>query len=98
MRTLQGTIISDKMQKTVVVRVDHLKEHPKYLKRFRVSKKFHAHTEDSEYRLGDIVLIEETRPMSKLKRWKVKELVRRPEAAVVNLEESVEGEAESRAS
>ena len=81
MRTLQGTIVSDKMQKTVVVRVDTLKEHPKYLKRFRVSKKFHAHAPEGQYVMGDIVVIQETRPLSKEKRWKVTKLVRRPEVA-----------------
>ena len=81
MRTLQGTIVSDKMQKTVVVRVDRLKEHPIYLKRFRASGKFHAHDEKGEYRTGDIVTIQESRPLSKEKRWKVTGLVRRPEIA-----------------
>ena len=81
MRTLQGTIVSDKMQKTVVVRVDSLKEHPKYLKRFLVSQKFHVHAADGEYQIGDIVVIQETRPLSKQKRWKVTKLVRRPEVA-----------------
>lgn len=81
MRKLKGTIISDKMNKTVVVRIDRLKKHPKYLKYYRVSKKFKAHDEKNEFKTGDIVVIEEIKPMSKEKRWKVTELVKRPIAA-----------------
>lgn len=80
MRKLKGIIISDKMQKTVVVRVDRLKKHPKYLKYYRVSKKVKAHDEKGEYKAGDTVVIQETRPISKDKRWRVVELVKRPEA------------------
>ena len=65
------------MQNTVVVRVDRLKKHPKYLKYYRISKRFKAHDEKGEYRTGDQVIIEETRPISKDKRWKVAELVKR---------------------
>lgn len=77
MRKLKGTVISDKMTKTVVVRVDTLKRHPKYQKFYRVSKRFKAHDEKSEYHAGDIVIITETRPISKDKRWRVQELVKR---------------------
>lgn len=77
MRKLKGTIISDKMKKTVVVRVDSLKKHPKYLKYYRTSKKFKAHDEKGEFKSGDEVVIEESRPLSKDKRWKVIELVKR---------------------
>lgn len=80
MRKLTGTIISDKMQKTVVVRVDRLKKHPKYMKYYRTSQKFKAHDEKGEYHSGDVVFIEETRPISKDKRWKVAGLIKRPEA------------------
>lgn len=79
MRKLKGTIISNKMIKTVVVRVDRLKKHPKYQKYYRVSKKFKAHDEKGEYKVGDTVIIQETRPISKEKRWGVVELVKRPE-------------------
>jgi len=77
MRKLKGTIVSNKMKNTVVVRVDYLKKHPKYLKYFRVSKKFKAHDEGGTYQVGDVVMIEETRPISKDKKWKVIELVKR---------------------
>ena len=80
MRTLKGTVISARMQKTVVVQVDRLKKHPKYGKYYRVSKKFKAHDEKGEYRMGDIVTVRETRPLSKEKRWRVVELVKRNEA------------------
>jgi small subunit ribosomal protein S17 len=70
-KQLTGTVISNKMQKTVVVRVERLKEHPKYKRRFKVSKKYKAHDEKGEYKIGDKVIIEECRPMSKEKRWRV---------------------------
>jgi len=70
-KQLTGTVISNKMQKTVVVRVERLKEHPKYKRRFRVHKKYKAHDEKGEYKVGDKVIIEECRPISKDKRWRV---------------------------
>ena len=70
-RQLTGTIISNKMQRTVIVRVEQLKEHPKYKRRFRVHKKYKAHAEIGEYHAGDKVIIEECRPISKEKRWRV---------------------------
>jgi small subunit ribosomal protein S17 len=70
-RRLQGTIVSDKMQKTVVVKVERIKEHPKYKKRYKVHKKYKAHIEKGEYKVGDKVIIEECRPISKEKRWRV---------------------------
>ncbi|OHA06953.1 MAG: 30S ribosomal protein S17 [Candidatus Sungbacteria bacterium RIFCSPLOWO2_01_FULL_47_10] len=87
MRKLKGTIVSDKMMKTVVVRVDSLKLHPKYRKYYRVSEKYKAHDEKSEYKTGDVVMIQEMRPMSKDKRWRVVELVKRQVA-----EEAVESD------
>ena len=81
MRKLTGTIASNKMQKTVVVRVDRLKKHSKYLKYYRTSQKFKAHDEKGEYRLGDTVNIQETKPLSRDKRWRVVELVKRQEMA-----------------
>lgn len=89
MRKLKGTIVSDKMQHTAVVRVDALKKHPLYEKYYRVSKKFKAHDEKDEYRVGDIVWMEETRPLSKEKRWKITALITRntPEAGEETSEE-----------
>ncbi len=74
-----GRVVSDKMDKTVVVRVDYLKPHPLYRKIMRKSNKFHAHDEDNVCRIGDTVRIEETRPLSKTKRWRVIEIVRQSE-------------------
>ena len=70
-RKLQGTVVSDKMMKTVVVSVTHERKHPKYLKYYKVTNRFKAHDENGEYKVGDKVIIEETRPLSKEKRWKV---------------------------
>jgi len=70
-RTLTGTVVSDTMAKTVVVRVDRTKIHPRYHKRYTASTKFKAHDEQNAYHVGDRVLIEETRPISKDKRWRV---------------------------
>ena len=81
MRKLKGVVTSNKMQKTVVVRVDHLEKHPKYLKYYRVSRKFKAHDEKGEYQVGDTVIIQEERPISKDKKWGVVELVKRAEEA-----------------
>lgn len=64
-------VVSDKMQKTRVVAVSRLKKHPKYLKYYKVTTKFKAHDEANEYKTGDEVVIEETRPMSREKRWKI---------------------------
>ncbi len=68
-RILKGVVTSDKMTKTVVVKVLGLKKHPKYKKYFKVSQKYKAHDEENQYHTGDHVLIRETRPMSKEKRW-----------------------------
>jgi len=59
------------MQKTLVVKIERIKKHPKYKRRFKVSKKYKAHVETGEYEVGDKVIIEECRPISKEKRWKV---------------------------
>ena len=69
-RQLTGTIFSNKMQKTVVVRVESVKEHPKYKKKFKTHKKYKAHS-DEQFQIGDKVVIEECRPISKEKKWKV---------------------------
>jgi len=72
MRTKTGIITSNKMVKTLVVTVTTYKRHPKYKKRYQVSKKFYADCdESSKFNVGDEVTITETRPLSKLKRWKV---------------------------
>lgn len=68
-KILKGVVVSDKMQKTAVVEVLRLKKHPKYKKYYKVSKKFKAHNPEDQYHTGDRVLIKETRPMSKDKRW-----------------------------
>lgn len=70
-KRLKGKVISDKMDKTVVVKVSRLKQHPRYKKRYEVDKNFKAHDEEEEYEVGDEVLIEECRPISKDKRWRV---------------------------
>lgn len=74
-RQLTGKVVSDKMQKTVVVQVAEFKQHPKYLRRLLVHKKYKAHDEKQQYHVGDDVTIEETRPMSKDKRWIVVEKI-----------------------
>ncbi|AMN42596.1 30S ribosomal protein S17 [Rhodoplanes sp. Z2-YC6860] len=68
-RTLQGVVVSDKQDKTVVVRVERRFTHPVMKKTVRRSNKFHAHDEKNEFSVGDIVWIEEHKPISKLKRW-----------------------------
>lgn len=71
MRKIKGTIVSDKMNKTRVVSVESLKKHPRYQKFYKVTARFKAHDENNEYKTGDAVIIEETRPLSKDKRWKI---------------------------
>jgi small subunit ribosomal protein S17 len=71
-KQLIGNIISNKMQKTIVVRVERLKEHKKYKRRFKVHKNYKAHIEEEgDYKVGDKVVIEECRPISKDKKWRV---------------------------
>ncbi|WP_448585573.1 30S ribosomal protein S17 [Thermaurantiacus sp.] len=70
-RILQGTVVSDKPDRTVVVLVERRVAHPVYGKIIRRSKKYHAHDEANAYRLGDVVRIEECAPISKLKTWRV---------------------------
>ena len=74
-----GRVVSDKMDKTVVVAVDYLKPHPLYRKIIRRTSKFHAHDASNDCRVGDTVRIGETRPLSKTKRWEVVEIVERGE-------------------
>lgn len=72
-----GRVVSDKMDKTVVVAVDYLKPHPLYRKIIRRTSKFHAHDEENACKMGDVVRIEETRPLSRTKRWRVIEIIQR---------------------
>ncbi len=74
-RTLQGKVVSDKMDKTVTVLVERKVKHPLYGKIIRLSTKILAHDENNQYGIGDVVVIEESRPLSKTKSWVVKELV-----------------------
>jgi len=76
-KTRVGIVISDVRDKTVTVEVVDSKTHPKYGKTVRVRTKFHAHDEQNDAQLGDTVRIEETRPLSKTKRWRVSEVVER---------------------
>jgi small subunit ribosomal protein S17 len=72
-----GNVISTKMQKTIVVEVEMRKTHPKYKRVIKLSKKFYAHDEQNSARVGDVVRIKESRPLSKLKRWTLEEVIRR---------------------
>lgn len=74
-KALLGVVVSDKMDKTVVVKVDRIVKHPMYLKTIKKSAKYKAHDEGNTCHVGDKVTIEETRPLSKDKRWKVKEII-----------------------
>jgi len=70
-RTLQGVVVSDKQAKTLVVKVERRFTHPLFKKTVRRSKKYYAHDENNEFKVGDVVWIEEHAPISKLKRWAV---------------------------
>ena len=74
-RILQGTVVSDKNKKTVVVKVERRFIHPVMGKTVRRSKKYHAHDEKGEFKTGDVVRIQECKPLSKLKNWEVVERV-----------------------
>lgn len=75
-RRLKGVVTSDRMEKTVVVTITTSKKHSKYLKYFKQSSKFKAHDEEGQYKKGDKVVIEECRPISKDKRWRVVGLIK----------------------
>ena len=79
-RTLNGRVVSDKMQKTVTVLVERRMKHPLYGKYVTLSKKYHAHDENGEYHEGDLVEIEECRPLSKTKAWRVTKLLEKSRA------------------
>ena len=70
-RKLSGVVVSDKMEKTIVVRVDSIAVHPKYRKRYTVSKRYKVHDAKTQYKEGDKVIFVECRPLSKDKRWRV---------------------------
>ncbi len=70
-RILEGRVVSDKMAKTIVVKVTRLKIHPKYRKQYKVSTRYKVHDENKEYRVGDLVKFVECRPISKEKCWRV---------------------------
>ena len=72
-----GQVVSTKMQKTIVVEIEMRKAHPKYKRVIKSNKKFYAHDEQNSARVGDMVRIRETRPLSKLKRWTLEEIIRR---------------------
>ncbi len=83
-----GHVVSTKMQKTIVVEVEMRKAHPKYKRVVRQTKKFYAHDEANTARVGDMVRIRETRPLSKLKRWQLQEILRRSALAQVQAAEA----------
>ncbi len=76
-KTRTGTVVSDKMEKTAVVKVVRRYAHPLYGKQVTRTKKYHAHDETNDARVGDVVRIMETRPLSKLKRWRITEVIER---------------------
>jgi small subunit ribosomal protein S17 len=79
----QGKVIGNKMAKTIIVRVERRFPHPQYKKVITAYSKFYAHDEKSEAKVGDLVLIQETRPLSKLKRWRLTQVVERAVEAPV---------------
>jgi len=86
-RVLTGTVVSDKADKTVVVRVERRVKHPLYGKIIRLSKKYHAHDAANEFHVGEIVRIEECAPMSKLKTWTVLDRIGVAKTATVEIDE-----------
>lgn len=88
-KTRVGRVVSNKMDKTVVVTVETLRHHPLYKKTIRKAVKFKAHDEKNECRLGDIVKIMETRPLSKEKRWRVAEIITKSEVVEIQPKEII---------
>jgi len=80
-KSFMGLVVSDKMAKTAVVRVERLVKHPRYKKTVRRFSKFKAHDEENQCRLGDWVAIVETRPLSREKRWQVRQILKRGQTA-----------------
>ena len=89
-RILVGTVVSDKTDKTVTVLVERKVKHPLYGKIIRRSKKYHAHDETNEFKPGDVVRIEETRPISKTKTWKVLDRVQAGKGVALEADLEVE--------
>lgn len=89
-RKLTGTVISDRMNKTRVIEVARLKKHPRYQKFFKVTTHFKAHDEKNEFHTGDVVIIGETRPLSKDKRWEILQLVEKGSKKVETIDEQTE--------
>src|SRR5256886_4229630 len=85
-----GTVVSNKMNKTIVVAVESLKKHRIYKRTYKQTKRFHAHDERNVCQVGDLVRIEESRPLSKLKRWRLIEIVKRG-SGIVPVEELLAG-------
>jgi small subunit ribosomal protein S17 len=81
-----GRVISDKMQKTITVLVETRVQHPRYKKHIRRRTKFYAHDEREEAKVGDVVRIRETRPLSKLKRWRLVEILQRAPSEMAEVE------------
>jgi small subunit ribosomal protein S17 len=86
-KTRTGRVVSDKMDKTVVVEVDAPKRHPIYKKTVRRVKKYYVHDENNQAKTGDTILIEETRPLSHLKRWRVAQILITGEVAEIKPQE-----------
>jgi small subunit ribosomal protein S17 len=86
-RVLTGTVVSDKADKTVVVRVERRVKHPLYGKIIKLSKKYHAHDDANGFHAGEIVRIEECAPISKLKTWRVVDRIGEAKAAVIEIDE-----------
>ena len=80
-KTREGVVVSDAMQKTRVVKIDRVYRHPRYQRVIRMSKKLKAHDEGNQSHVGDRVIIEETRPLSKEKRWRIRSIVTRANPA-----------------
>jgi len=89
-KTLVGQVVSTKMAKTIVVEVKRQKAHPLYERVMKRSKKYYAHDEEQTAHVGDIVRIEETRPLSRLKRWKLQEILKRSALAPETTEQEVQ--------
>jgi small subunit ribosomal protein S17 len=81
-KTREGIVVSDAMDKTIVVSVERRYRHPVYSKELRQYKKYHAHDEKNEAHTGDVVRIEETRPISRMKRWRLVEVLRKGKSTV----------------
>ena len=84
----EGTVVSDKMTKTIVVEVSRLEQHPIYKKYIHKSKKYYAHDESEQASIGDLVKIVETRPMSKLKHWKLQSIVRKSDPTLAKVDDA----------